>query len=239
MPRKKQINNIQPQDLQPIEEPMEESMEVAAPPRKSTERIMPQMSLKPENPRKTHVAGFVMLFLATAAAGAAVYYWPGYGLRDFMASNNSTTSTYTPVNHKPSDAGTNTTPSATTTTGKTYASSTYNFEVTYPTTATLTGDFDKDKSIAIHEGTAAQADLQLEFVAKPIADVRGEIASTFKVVSAKDTKFAGLAAREIIVGVEDIGPARILLISRPGGTFKIINPVGSYDQILASFKFTK
>jgi hypothetical protein len=207
MPRKKQINNIQPQDLQPIEEPMEESMEVAAPPRKSTERIMPQMSLKPENPRKTHVAGFVMLFLATAAAGAAVYYWPGYGLRDFMASNNSTTS--------------------------------YNFEVTYPTTATLTGDFDKDKSIAIHEGTAAQADLQLEFVAKPIADVRGEIASTFKVVSAKDTKFAGLAAREIIVGVEDIGPARILLISRPGGTFKIINPVGSYDQILASFKFTK
>jgi hypothetical protein len=239
MPRKKQIN-IEPQALQPIEEPMEESIEQEAPPRKSTERIMPQMSLKPENPRKTHVAGFMMLFLATAAAGAALYYWPGYGLRDFMVSNSSTTSTYTPVNHKPSDAGTNTTPSATTsTTSKTYASSTYNFEVTYPSNATLTGDFDKDKSLAIHEGTAAQADLQLEFVAKPITDVRGEIASTFKVVSARDTKFAGVDAREIIVGVEDIGPARILLISRPGGTFKIINPVGSYDQILASFKFTK
>jgi hypothetical protein len=245
MPRKKQIS-IEPQALQPIEEPMEETMEQPAPPPvkrtpvKSSERIMPEMSLKPDEPKKgIHVSGFMLLFLATAVAAGAVYYWPEYGFRDFLADNNAS-STYHPVAHKPVDAGTNITPTPPSgTADKTFASTTYNFEVTYPATATVTGSFDQEKSMTITDSATPNSDLLLEFVPQPIANVRGDIASSFKVISAKDIKFNGYDAREILVGVEDIGPSSIILISRPGGTFKIVHPVGSYDKVLASFKFTK
>jgi len=236
MPRKK--INIEPQDLKPVDDPLEETIPEVIPeikppkPNKTPkpERIMPEMDWKPEKPKQgIHVSGFLMLFLATALAAFTVYYWPDFGVRDFMHSDAQV---YTPfVKHR--EPNTVQDPNA----HKTYSSSAYNFEIIYPATASVVGDFDIDKMMTIQD-LSTETPLKLEFVAKPIVNARGDIAATMKVVSAKDIKFNGYDAREIIVGVENVGPIRILLMSRPGGTFKITAPVDTYSDILATFKFT-
>ncbi|MBX4204751.1 MAG: hypothetical protein KW788_01010 [Candidatus Doudnabacteria bacterium] len=193
---------------------------------------MPQMNLKTERPSRFHVSGFLLLLLAVAIAGAAVYYWPVYGLRDFMVFDDARWSPA--VIHKAQEQS----PSQDANTWKTYTST--SFSVMYPPSYEATGDFDKSKIVVIHDASTGADNsgetVTIEFVSKAITSVRGQIGSAEdgNITSAQDVKFNGYDAREIILK----SGTSILLISKNGGTYKITHKTGASADILATFKFT-
>ena len=203
------------------------------PPSDNTNRIMP-VEFKPQSKSKIHTAGFLALLIATAVAICAIYFLPGYGIKDFLANDDQKFST---VTHKTADK------SDTTDANKTYKNSTYGFEFQYPSSYVVKGDFDKDKSISIQ---TENTNLGIEFINKPIVLVRGDIADQYegKITSAKDIKFNGNDSREIVFCDDGIC-SRFILIARSNGTLKITHLystdsvlVNSFNNILSTFKFT-
>jgi hypothetical protein len=187
-----------------------------------SKRIMPDF--KRGQRGDVHVTGFLVLLMAATAAIAAIYY---FGIKDFLAGDSQWASL---PSRKETQSNV-----------KTYSNSTYGFEFQYPSSFRLNGDFDKDKSITLLESVDGDGgSVQFEFINKPIVDARGDIATQYegKIITAKDIKFNGYDAREIIYRASELGSGRFVLISRSSGTFKITHLAGTFEDVLSTFKFT-
>ncbi len=172
---------------------------------------------------KKFVITVLVLIILGGIAYGTIWYWQKQQLASEVVP------TFTP---RPTDDIAN---------WKTYSNTQYGFEVKYPLTKIIVGDFNKNHSINITKPQGTDL-LQIEFLNKNVDQIKNEIVSQrYLRITDESTTFNGSQARKLTYYPE-IGndPYTTILVSYNDGTFKFTHGSSpEYIKILSTFKFTK